>query len=359
MPFVTNYLDPEFAHDCCLFLTKHGLIRCKDIISKQQASKLKTSVFNLSFENPVGIAAGFDKNSIAAPGLIHYGLGFAEVGTVTPKPQEGNPKQRIFRLVEERALINRCGFNNKGLEFVKKQLNKRSSLHPLILGLNLGKNKNTKDQTTDYLYGLENGASIKSVDYLVINISSPNTPGLRDIQDKKNLERLLDDVLRKMKSLDISKPLLIKISPDVSNSQLKDIADVILSKRCGEKKVDGVILTNTTITRPIADTKKTEQLLTEAGGLSGAPLRDRSRQIISEFYKLTGGKVPIIGVGGISSGQDAYDKIKAGASLVQLYTSITFDGPPVVNRIKRELVELLERDKFNSISEAVGHDHKR
>lgn len=359
MPFVSRYIDPELAHEACLFLTKHRLIKCRDNLTTEQASKLRTNVFNISFSNPIGVAAGFDKNSRAVPGLPFYGLGFAEVGTVTPRPQDGNPKKRIFRAVEDKALINRCGFNNKGIDHVVTQLKSYQSDENMLIGLNLGKNKDTKHISSDYITGLEKSTDLKSVHYLVINISSPNTPGLRNSQDKENLEKLLDDVLAKMEHLSIKKPLLVKIAPDLSESQIKDIADVITRKKSGDSKVSGIILTNTTISRPEEKSSSSQEIYDELGGLSGKPLCDMSTKVISDFYKLTDGKIPIIGVGGVFSGQDAYNKIKAGASLVQLYTSLTYEGPPVVNKIKRELVDLLDRDKLESIAEAVGLDHKR
>lgn len=362
MPFVSRFVDPEIAHGACIFLTRHKLIKCQENLTKDQAAKLKTNVFNLSFSNPIGVAAGFDKNSQAIAGLGQYGLGFAEVGTVTPRPQDGNPKKRIFRVVEEHALINRCGFNNKGLEYVTDVLSKYTPTHSMLLGLNLGKNKDTSDMSSDYLLGLEKSKDLKNVDYLVINISSPNTPGLRDAQDKKNLELLLDDILSKMHSLSIEKPLLIKIAPDLSDVQIKDVADVISKKKCGNQKVSGIILTNTTISRPHKLDQKNssvQEIYEETGGLSGPPLRDMSTKVISQFYKLTKGQIPIIGVGGVSSGQDAYEKIKAGASLVQVYTALTYEGPPVVNKIKRELAELLDRDKIETIAHAVGLNHRK
>lgn len=355
MPVISKYVDPELAHNVCIFMTKHKLIRCRDPLTHEQSARLESNVFNLKFNNPIGVSAGFDKNSQAVPGLNYYGLGFAEVGTVTPKPQEGNPKKRIFRATQDRALINRCGFNNKGIDYVVNSLSKHASFQPMLIGLNLGKNKDTDHISSDYLVGLEKSRDLTAIDYLVINISSPNTPGLRESQNKKNLEKLLDDVLAAMNKMSITKPLLVKIAPDLSDTDLKDIADVITSKRCGKSKVSGVILTNTTITRP---NQNTDQVYRETGGLSGPPLKDMSTRIIREFYRLTNGNVPIIGVGGVSSGQDALEKIKAGASLIQLYTSLTYDGPPVVNRIKRELVALLEAEGINSISEAVGLDHK-
>lgn len=358
MPMISKYIDPELAHEACIFLTKHKLIRCREGLTQEQTNKLKTNVFNMSFTNPIGVAAGFDKNSQAIAGLIHYGVGFAEIGTVTPLAQSGNPKKRIFRIPEHGALINRCGFNNKGIDFVKNTLLKFDTFKPMLVGLNLGKNKYTNHISSDYLIGLEKAHELKSIDYIVINISSPNTPGLRDSQEKKNLQLVLDDVLSKMNSLSIKKPLLVKVAPDLSDDQIKDIADVVTKKKCGDAKVSGIILTNTTITRPPNDAKVTHSSYNESGGLSGIPLRDMSTKVISKFYQLTDGQLPIIGVGGVFSGQDAYDKIKAGASLIQLYTSLTYNGPPVVNKIKRELVELLDRDNLSSISEAVGLDHR-
>lgn len=362
MPVVSKYVDPEFAHETCIFMTKHGLIKCHDKLDETKSAKLSTNVLNLNFSNPIGVAAGFDKNSHATPGLRHYGLGFAEVGTVTPRPQDGNAKKRIFRVPEENALINRCGFNNDGIDSVVSNLSQYDSFGPMLLGLNLGKNKDTDHISSDYLIGLEKAQNLESVDYFVINISSPNTPGLRDSQSKSNLEKLLDDVLAKMDSLQIKKPLLLKVAPDLTDNQIKDIADVITKKKCGNTKVNGIILTNTTISRPNSDggvvKTKTPANYDETGGLSGRPLRHMSTKVISDFYRLTSGKMPIIGVGGVFSGQDAYDKIKAGASLIQLYTGLTYEGPPIVNKIKRELVELLERDNLESISQAVGMDHK-
>jgi len=354
MPFISRYIDPEFAHQTCVFLTKHKLIRCKDTLMPDQAQMLETKVFDLKFTNPIGVAAGFDKNSEAVFGLKHYGLGFAEVGTVTPKPQDGNPKKRIFRIPQNNALINRCGFNNRGLDFVVNALSRGIDSKPMLVGLNLGKNKDTKHMTEDYMIGLEKARDLESVDYFVINISSPNTPGLRDTQEKKNLDLLLTDVLTQMQKLSIRKPLLIKVAPDLSDSQISDIAELVMRKKCGDAKISGIILTNTTVSRP----ESSDPVYQESGGLSGQPLKDISTNVISKLYKYTQGEVPIIGVGGVSSGQDAYEKIKAGASLIQIYTSLTYHGPPIVNKIKRELVSLLEQDKLPSIKEAVGIDHR-
>lgn len=358
MPFTARFVDPETAHNMCILLTKYGLIRCRDDLQPDRAKKLETNVFNMKFANPIGVAAGFDKNSQAIGGLVHYGLGFAEVGTVTPRPQAGNAKKRIFRIRDDNALINRCGFNNKGIDFVVDTLSRTPSFKPLMVGLNLGKNKDTEHISSDYILGLEKSKDLKSIDYYVINISSPNTPGLRNSQDRKNLDALLTDVLDFIDKSQIKKPLLIKVAPDLSDAQIKDIADVVKSKRSGNVKVDGIILTNTTIARPPVSGMSDDKIYEESGGLSGQPLRDTSTKVIKKFYEYTGGRIPIIGVGGVSSGQDAYDKLKAGASLIQLYTSLTYEGPPVVNKIKRELVELLERDNMRSVEDVVGLDHR-
>lgn len=355
MPFCARFIDPEIAHEICIYLTKHKLIRCQDRLNWEQRNKLQVNIFDRSFSNPIGLAAGFDKNSKALVGLPHYGFGFAEVGTVTPKPQDGNPKKRIFRLVDTRALINRCGFNNDGIDEVTNRLKNIGKLNSMIVGLNLGKNKDSQHLSNDYLIGLEKSKDLELVDYLVINISSPNTPGLRDLQHVKQFESLLDDVLRKMDELGIKKPLLVKLAPDLTSNQLKELAHVIEEKKCGQSKVSGVILTNTTISRP---SYIVDESVHELGGLSGEPLRDSSTSMIRDFYQLTKGRVPIIGVGGVSSGRDAYEKIKAGASLIQLYTGLVYEGPPIVNKIKRELVDLLEQNNHDSISQIVGLDHR-
>lgn len=363
MPFVTRFIDPELAHDACITLTKHGLIRCQDKLTKEQSSRLATQVFGLNFLNPIGIAAGFDKNCQAAKNLHFYGLGFVEVGTVTPLPQPGNSKKRIFRALEHQALVNRCGFNSIGLKNVVENIQKLETIGPLIMGLNLGKNKSTIDISSDYVYALEDTKDLSAVDYIVINISSPNTPNLRQSQEKEKLEKLLDDLLVVREKLTIKKPLLLKIAPDVTHEQKKDIARLVMNKKKGAYRVDGLILTNTTITRPLdilgANSESASVLLRESGGMSGKPLKDMSTRVISDFYKLTNGKIPIIGVGGVFTGEDAYEKIKSGASLVQVYTALTYEGPPVINKIKQELAVLLERDGFKSVSDAVGFYHRK
>lgn len=360
MPLVSRFLDPELAHEACLYMTRCKLIRCQESVKEDRAQLLKTTVLGLNFKNPIGISAGFDKNAEALPGIHLYGVGFTEVGTVTPRPQDGNPKKRIFRIPQEKALINRCGFNNKGIDNVVERISQVESNPDMIVGVNLGKNKDTGNLSSDYLLGLDKIKDLENIDYIVINISSPNTPGLRIVQDKSYLGEFVQDILNKLNQDKIDKPLLLKFAPDLTESQIKDISKILLNKTSGKRKVDGIIITNTTISRPEpSDANEAyRDLYSESGGLSGQPLRALSTKIIGKFYQHTNGKIPIIGVGGVSCGQDAYDKIRAGASLIQLYTSLTYEGPPVINKVKRELVELLERDNIKSISDAVGLDHQ-
>jgi len=270
---------------------------------------------------------------------------------VTPKPQPGNPKPRVFRLPEDRAVINRYGFNSDGHDVVWERLKKLKENKNFngILGVNLGMNKETKDAIEDYISGIKKFIDV--ADYFVINISSPNTPGLRSLQNKKNLEELLIRVNAARESVGSKQPLLLKLAPDLLDSERQDIADVILKKN---SKVDGLVLCNTTITRPNLTNSNKE----ESGGLSGAPLTDISTAMISDMYKRTHGRIPIIGVGGISSGVDVYNKIRAGASLIQLYTSYIYNGPPIVGKIKRELCEILETNGFSSLNDAIGNDSR-
>lgn len=272
-------------------------------------------------------------------------------GSVTPKPQPGNPKPRVFRLPEDNAIVNRYGFNSDGHDIVWERLKKlkKNKNFDGILGVNLGKNKETKDAIQDYIDGIKRFMDV--ADYFVINVSSPNTPGLRSLQDKKNLEELLTKINAARESVGSKQPLLLKLAPDLSDSERQDVADVILNKK---SRVDGLILCNTTITRP----NLTNPNKQESGGLSGAPLTDISTAMISDMYRRTHGSIPIIGVGGIFTGSHVFDKIKAGASLVQLYTSYIYNGPPVVGKIKRELCEILETNGFSSLTDAIGRDAK-
>eukprot|EP00271_Cylindrocystis_brebissonii_P011893 TRINITY_DN29896_c0_g1_i1.p1 TRINITY_DN29896_c0_g1~~TRINITY_DN29896_c0_g1_i1.p1 ORF type:complete len:417 (-),score=54.29 TRINITY_DN29896_c0_g1_i1:279-1529(-) len=364
-------LDPEVAHDLAIWFASQNLLPRE---RRPDPPSLSTRVWNRQFANPLGLSAGFDKDAKAVEGLLGLGFGHVEVGSVTPVPQDGNPKPRIFRIPEARAVINRCGFNSEGIVAVARRLGaqhgklgtaerpegmKTSRELPGsrgrngLVGVNLGKNRTTTDAVGDYLQGVHSLAQY--ADYLVINVSSPNTPGLRKLQNRKQLQDLLKRVLAARDEMQWGRagppPLLVKIAPDLSEPDMKDIAQVALALR-----LDGLIISNTTIERP-------DHLLGfvhshQQGGLSGAPLRERSTEVLREMYRLTHGKVPLIGCGGVFSGRDAYEKIRAGASLVQIWTSLTYEGPGVVPRIKAELAELLKADGFESVADAVGADHR-
>ncbi|CAD6208403.1 GSCOCG00003411001-RA-CDS [Cotesia congregata] len=360
MPLVT-LVDPEIAHNLAVTAAKWGFIsepRTPD------SSALNQKVFGLKFSNPVGMAAGFDKQGEAIKGLTKMGFGFVEIdyhvsqfqyhlflGSVTPNPQPGNPKPRVFRLTEDKAIINRYGFNSEGHEAVyKRLLDLRSdSSFTGIIGVNLGKNKTSTDPVADYVEGVKKFSDV--ADYLVINVSSPNTEGLRDLQGKEHLEKLLSSINSVRQSMKSYPPLLLKLAPDLTNNQRQDVAEIIQKSKC---KVDGLILSNTTISRRDLSSEHKN----ETGGLSGAPLTDLSTDLIADMYKRTNGKIPIVGVGGIFSGKDAFDKIKAGASLIQIYTSYAYHGPPIVQKIKKELNDLIVLNGYSSITDAVGKNVK-
>jgi len=341
-------IDPEIAHNLAVKTLKYGLVPKQ---KTEDPSLLQTTVLGLQFKNPIGMAAGFDKQGEAVEGLHKIGFSFVEIGSVTPKPQPGNPKPRVFRLPEDNAVINRYGFNSDGHDIVWKRLKrlKENKNFGGILGVNLGKNKETKDAIQDYIDGIKRFTDV--ADYFVINISSPNTPGLRSLQNKKNLEELLTRINATRESVGSKQPLFLKLAPDLSDSERQDVADVVLNKK---SRVDGLVLCNTTVTRPNLTSPNKE----ESGGLSGAPLTDISTAMISDMYRRTHGLIPIIGVGGVFSGSDVYLKIKAGASLVQIYTSYIYNGPPIVGKIKRELCEILESNGFSSVTDAIGKDAK-
>jgi len=296
-------------------------------------------LFGIDFPNPLGLAAGFDKNATAIPGLSALGFGFVEVGTLTPKPQAGNPKPRLFRLRRHEALINRMGFNNRGAEYAARTLEKRTS-RPLPIGINLGKNKWTELENAAEDYALAAKTLAPFADYLAVNLSSPNTPGLRSLQSPKTLEALLLHLQKQ----GLQKPLLVKLAPDLPKEELQEICEVALS--CA---VDGIIATNTTLRRDIE-----EPLASQAGGLSGKPLRALSSECIRHIHRTTQGRIPIVGVGGIFSAEDAYEKIKAGASLVQLYSGLIYGGPNTACRILDGLEACLLRDGAAHLSEVVG-----
>ncbi|KAJ8956530.1 hypothetical protein NQ318_019250 [Aromia moschata] len=343
---VIHLLDAEKAHNLAVLACKYRLFPKSHY---KDPEILKVKVFGKEFPNPIGIAAGFDKDGKAVLGLRDIGFGFVEIGSVTPEPQPGNQQPRVFRLMQDFAVINRYGFNSEGHDRVLERIKDiKGSADSNIIGVNLGKNKTSSDPIKDYVNGIKKFGL--TADYLVINISSPNTPGLRDMQSKENLRKLLAALVETRNSLPVKKkpPLLLKLAPDLSHQERKDIADILKKKDC---KIDGLIICNTTVDRP--KSLKCAEVKNETGGLSGAPLKSMSTRMIKEMSELTGG-MPIIGVGGISSGKDAYEKIKAGATLVQLYTAMVYNGPPIVSKVKKELVELLHKDGFNNISEAVG-----
>lgn len=349
---VLRRFETERAHRLAILALKTGLARAL-YRPDPDDPVLATSLWGKTFPNPIGLAAGFDKNAEVPDAALSLGFGFVEVGGVTPRPQAGNPKPRLFRLDADRAVINRMGFNNDGLDVVAERLARRkrkakASTRPV--GVNLGKNKESMDAAADY-------ATLARVlalhaDFLVLNVSSPNTPGLRAFQHAEALTAVLRAARggRDHAMLSSPPPLLLKIAPDLDNAEAADIARIAL-----EEKIDGIVVSNTTVARPPS---LMSPLHTESGGLSGAPLMEASTRLLRRMYELTGGSIPLIGVGGISGGADAYAKIRAGASLVQLYSAMVFEGPGIVGRIKHELAVLLKRDGFAHVSEAVGADHR-
>lgn len=342
-------LDPERAHGLALWALEHNLPLGS---AGADDPRLSVEAFGRRVANPVGLAAGFDKNARAWRQGARLGFGFVEVGSVTPRPQAGNPRPRLFRLAKDRAVINRMGFNNEGVEAMARRLAAHRSARAgaIPLGINLGKNKETADAAADYEIGARRLGPL--ADYVVINVSSPNTPGLRALQGKEPLVQLIERTHRALVEAcgTASPPLLLKIAPDLTDQDLADIAAVALDGKLG-----GLIATNTTTWRPAG---LDPRYAPEAGGLSGQPLFPLSTEILRRLYRLTEGRLPIIGVGGISSGVEAYAKIRAGASLVQLYSALVFEGPGLVSRIKRELLECLDRDRLATVRDAVGLDHR-
>ncbi len=332
-------LDPEQAH----LLAIRALRVCGPFLRPGDDDPiLATRLWALNFTNPIGIAAGFDKHAEVPGALRALGFGFVEIGSVTPRPQPGNPRPRVFRLHEDDAVINRYGFNSDGIEAVAARLASRQRAG--VLGVNLGKNKETVDAADDYVKGV--AALASGADYVVINVSSPNTPSLRALQSRAALDELVARVQAAMPAP--ARPLLVKIAPDLTPEDLADVADVAQARA-----LDGIIISNTTIARP--ETLR-GAAKTEAGGLSGRPLFERSTAMLRVMRRLTEGRVPLIGVGGVASGNDAYAKLRAGASLVQLYTALAFHGPGLIGRIKRDLAALLRRDGFARVADCVGTD---
>lgn len=341
-------LPPETAHHAALYALEHHLVAGRD---EADDPVLRTRVWDMEFPNPVGLAAGFDKDARVSDAMLALGFGFVEAGTVTPRPQPGNPKPRLFRLDEDRAVINRLGFNSGGVDAFALRLAARRQRpgRKGIVGANVGKNRDTMDAADDYVSGIEKVAGI--ADYIVINISSPNTPGLRDLQARAALDDLLRrSIAARNRAVPGARkpPLLAKVGPDLTQAQMVAIAEVALTTG-----VDGLIIGNTTVARP-KDLRSRDRA--EAGGLSGDPLFRPSTECLAEIYRLTKGRIPLIGCGGIADGATAYAKIRAGASLVQLYSALVFHGPGLVQRIKQELTQLLRRDGWNSVTEAVGCD---
>jgi len=335
-------LPPETAHRATLLALCAGGAPRR---AQPDLPALHVALWGHDFPNPIGLAAGFDKNAEVPDAMLRFGFGFVETGTVTPRPQAGNPRPRLFRLIEDEALINRLGFNNEGLAAVAIRLARRRGRSGIV-GANIGKNRDAADDIDDYVRGVTLLAPL--VDYLVVNVSSPNTPGLRDLQRKSQVTALIERLMTARAAVMPSKPppLLLKIAPDLAPGERADLAQAALSTG-----IDGLVIANTTVARPA--TLRSAQAH-EPGGLSGRPLFAPSTALLAEMYRLTGGKLPLIGVGGVASGADAYDKIRAGASLVQLYTALVYRGPGLVERIKRELAALLARDRFATLAEAIG-----
>jgi len=338
-PFLFS-LDPETAHDLAIKSLKLNPLPQKMFEVKDE-QMLKIELLGKNFPNPIGLAAGFDKSAEAYNPLLKLGFGFVEVGTVTPIKQFGNSKPRIFRLEDDGALINRLGFNNDGMEIIRNRI--KSDAKTGILGINIGPNKDTKDQKNDFCLGLKNFFDI--ADYITINISSPNTESLRDFHDQEKLKDLLLALNKIKKENKTHIPLLLKVSPDIQDNHISEIVDVAT-----KSDISAIIITNTTDAN--RDNLKCE--IKEEGGLSGEPLQQISTNMIKKFYKKLNGKIPIIGVGGVNSGKSAYEKIVAGASLLQLYTGFVYRGPSAAKDIKKELIQILKAEGLNNIKEAIG-----
>ena len=330
-------LQPEEAHH---FVTRNlknyaafpGVGKLLNKFYQFNHPDLEREVFGIKFKNPIGLAAGFDKNAEYIEELNHFGFGFIEIGTVTPKPQPGNDAPRMFRLLEDEAIINRMGFNNKGVDFAIEQIKKLPHRENYIIGGNIGKNKLTpnEDAVDDYVKCFN--ALFDYVDYFVVNVSSPNTPGLRDLQEKEPLLYILKYLQQYNNQNEIPRPILLKIAPDLTDSQLDDIIDIV-----SESKIAGVIATNTTISRE--GLKSDPEIVKEAGGVSGKPLKERSTEVIRYLSEKSNKAFPIIGVGGIYTAEDAIEKLEAGASLLQVYSGFIYEGPTIVSNICKGLVD--------------------
>ena len=327
-------LDPEAAHRA----TIAALRVAHRLPPRRFAPSLRSTVAGIDFPSPVGLAAGFDKDGEVAEAMLGFGFGFVEIGTVTPRPQAGNPKPRLFRLKDDRAVINRMGFNNEGQQAAFERLRHYTHLHNII-GVNIGANKDSADRIADYAEGVRKMAPVAR--YLAINISSPNTPGLRDLQDKGALDELLGAV----QEASGGKPIFLKVAPDLEGGDHERIVRSALDQR-----IDALIVANTTVSRP----QLKSRFASEAGGLSGAPLNPLALQALRQFRAASGGEIPLIGVGGISSAEDAWQRIRAGACLVQLYSAMVYEGPGIAMRIAKGLATRLNQNGFANIADAVG-----
>ena len=335
-------VDPEKAHTLAIKSLKFNLI--PNVFDEHKNDSIfQTTIFGKDLDNPIGMAAGFDKNAEVYNALFKLGFGFVEVGTITPLKQYGNPKPRVFRLVEDEALINRLGFNNHGAEIVKDRIKRNKKLG--LLGINIGPNKDSIDRLNDYLIGLK--TFYDEADYITINISSPNTENLRTFHEGDKLQDLLKSIMEEKKNLNSNIPIAVKVSPDISEDQVSQISEILL-----EHEIKAIIVSNTSeATRDKLSNIQRHQ----KGGLSGKPIEEKSNILINKFYKLLKGKIKIIGVGGVDSGQTAYNKFLAGADFIQLYTGMVFKGPNIAGIIKKELKELFIRDGIKNYTEIVGN----
>ena len=335
-------VDPEKAHTLAIKSLKFNLI--PNLFDEHKNDSIfQTKIFGKDLDNPIGMAAGFDKNAEVYNALFELGFGFVEVGTITPLKQYGNPKPRVFRLVEDEALINRLGFNNHGAEIVKDRIKRNKKLG--LLGINIGPNKDSSDRLNDYLIGLK--TFYDDADYITINISSPNTENLRTFHEGNKLQDLLKSIMEEKKNLNSNIPIAVKVSPDISEDQVSQISEILL-----EHEIKAIIVSNTSeATRDKLSNIQRHQ----KGGLSGKPIEEKSNILINRFYKLLKGKIKIIGVGGVDSGQTAYNKFLAGADFIQLYTGMVFKGPNIAGIIKKELKELFIRDGIKNYTEIVGN----
>jgi dihydroorotate dehydrogenase len=339
--FFLYKIEPEKAHKLSIVLINKYFAKIP-LSSNYLDKNLYQKIFNLSFDNPLGLAAGFDKNAEIYNQVDKFGFGFTEIGTITPKPQEGNLKPRVFRLIQDKAIINRLGFPNEGMDEITKKMKK--NIPKGICGVNIGPNKENATSIDDYLLCFDQFFELAS--YIAINISSPNTPKLRSLHNNEKITELIDAIKKRRAEKKSNVPIILKVSPDIEEDKIEGICNILL-----EKSMDGVILTNTTIRNK--NSLSSEHRIQD-GGLSGEPLNEISNKIIQKFYLRLGRSIPIIGAGGVSSGATAYEKIKSGASLLQLYTALIYEGPYVAKKINKELSNLIKLNGYNNISEVIG-----